>query len=129
MKKGEKILPLVIVISLLFSGIPVCASSIWYSIYFTPEDKCDQKMVDLINSANSSIYASLYDIKLENVADALIDAYRNRSIDVKIVMDNERANVTGSMYSELSKRGIVKTDFNLNDYMHNKFMVIDNKAV
>ena len=129
MKKSEKILPLVIVISLLFSGIPVCASSIWYSIYFTPEDKCDQKMVDLINSANSSIYAALYDIKLENVADALIDAYRNRSIDVKIVMDNERANVTGSMYSELSKRGIVKTDFNLNDYMHNKFMVIDNKTV
>jgi len=55
MKKGEKILPLVIVISLLFSGIPVCASSIWYSIYFTPEDKCDQKMEDLKNSENSSI--------------------------------------------------------------------------
>jgi phosphatidylserine/phosphatidylglycerophosphate/cardiolipin synthase-like enzyme len=127
--KREKILLIVgtigVSLSLLFSCIPAGASSTWYSIYFTPEDRCDQQMVELINSANSSIYADLYSIKLENITNALINAY-NRSVDVRIVTDNVEGNTT--QYLRLKKYGIIKTDHK-SYLMHNKFIIIDNKTV
>jgi phosphatidylserine/phosphatidylglycerophosphate/cardiolipin synthase-like enzyme len=103
--------------------------STWYSVYFAPDDECERYMVELINSAKSSVYAALYDIKLKNVSDALIDAYQNRSIDVMIVTDDECATHTDSMYHDLIEFGIIKTDFKPYDYMHNKFIVVDNRTV
>ena len=111
------------------SPSPTPALSTWYSICFTPDNECEQYMMELIKSANSSVYAALYDIKLKNVSDALIDAYCKRSVDVKIVMDDKCANHTDSMYPELAEFGIVKTDFKPSDFMHNKFIVVDNRTV
>jgi phosphatidylserine/phosphatidylglycerophosphate/cardiolipin synthase-like enzyme len=71
----------------------------------------------------------LYDIKLNNVSDALIDAYENRSIDVKVVTDDKCASHTDSMYPKLAEFGIIRTDFKTSDFMHNKFIVIDNRTV
>jgi phosphatidylserine/phosphatidylglycerophosphate/cardiolipin synthase-like enzyme len=107
------------------SPSPTPVLSFWYSVYFVPDDECEQYMVELINSANSTVYAALYDIKLNNVSDALIDAYENRSIDVKVVTDDKCANHADSMY----KHDIIKTDFKISDFMHNKFIVVDNRTV
>ncbi|OYT61119.1 hypothetical protein B6U81_03780 [Thermoplasmatales archaeon ex4484_30] len=111
---------------LLIFNIPLVAtSSISYSIYFTPKDRVDQCMVDLINHANSSIYAAFYDIGLDNVVDALINAYV-RGLDVRVVTDDKEGNT--SQYQQLKMYGIVKTDHKSSS-MHNKFIIVDNRTV
>jgi hypothetical protein len=41
------------------------SQSTWYSVYFAPDDECEQYMVGLINSAKSSVYAALYEHNAE----------------------------------------------------------------
>lgn len=104
-------------------------SPTWYSTYFPSEDRCDQQMIDLINSANSSVYAALYDMKLKTVSDTLINAY-NRGINVRIVTDKKASEHPESQYSRLRdyNREIIKPS-RKSGLMHNKFIIVDNRTV
>jgi len=88
-------------------------------IYFCPRDNCEQRFIDFIESAKFSLHCALFDLKLENVINTL--AEKSKTIDVKIVIDNENNK------SQLKGAG-VRADTS-NQLSHNKFCIKDKKVV
>ncbi|MBW3015392.1 hypothetical protein KY330_03155 [Candidatus Woesearchaeota archaeon] len=88
-------------------------------VYFCPEDNCSIKMVGFIESAEEYVYCGLFDLDLENVIDALIDA-DEKGVKVKIVVDNE--NKLEDDYE------FIRYD-DSSQLSHNKFCVIDEEIV
>lgn len=104
-------------------------------VYFCPQDKCDEVLVNFIDSAEESVHCALFDIGLRSVKDVLDKKAKQdklgesnikkggvgedsiKKIDVKVIIDNN--------YLKKYTRPFVKTDsWSL---MHNKFCIIDGK--
>ncbi len=105
------------------------------SIYFCPQDNCEEQLVNLVNWANDSIYCALYDIKLDSFVDS-IRVQKNRGIDIKMIIDDDTAKNAKSKYDELEEilKENIATDEKrdsgrYNNLMHNKFCVVDKKIV
>ena len=97
-------------------------------IYFSPEDDFKDKLIDLIDSANSNIYFLIYAFTDKDIADALIRAY-NRGVDVKGVFDEDFNSNQYSKYDYLKNAGLdVKLDGN-SFLLHDKVMIFDKKTV
>ncbi len=95
---------------------------------FSPGRKCADVVIKWIQRANSTIHILIYSFTLDNVRDALIQA-KNRGVDVKIVMEKENWNGTGSEYTTLKNAGIaIRLDSN-HALMHDKVAIIDGHIV
>ena len=70
-------------------------------VYFCPQDNCSKQLINLINSANSSVYCAFYDIDLPEV----IDVLKNK--DAKLIIEDNKSSAL----------------------MHNKFCIIDDKTI
>jgi phosphatidylserine/phosphatidylglycerophosphate/cardiolipin synthase-like enzyme len=82
----------------------------------------------LINRANRSVYVAVYSFTRDSLATALISA-KERGVEVRVVIERERAYEHGSEYPRLKSAGVdVRLDGNPN-LMHHKFMVIDGYIV
>jgi len=108
----------------------------YYQVYFTnpviPFDDVttggiDDRLVELINSADTSIVAAMFELDLQNVADALIAAHE-RGVDVRVVYDDEHTEDDPQM-EEIIDAGIPATPDERSAFMHNKFFVIDGETV
>ena len=104
-------------------------------VHFAPEEPCGQYLEELIDSSTKSIHAAIYNIDLQGVADALIEA-SNRGVEVQIVADDDQAQNTqsgevrgASLISYLRDSGIPVVEDEDPDFMHNKFFVIDREVV
>jgi phosphatidylserine/phosphatidylglycerophosphate/cardiolipin synthase-like enzyme len=101
--------------------------SIFYEVYFSPNGKCEERLIYWINKANKSIHVMIYSFTLDIVGDALVNAY-NRGVEVKIVMEKDQLSEY-SEYYKLKKAGVeVKLDSNPAS-MHNKVAIIDGWIV
>ncbi|MCD6522293.1 MAG: phospholipase D family protein [Candidatus Diapherotrites archaeon] len=97
-------------------------------VYFCPEDNCEQVIAEAIGNAKEDVYVAMYSFTSQQIADKLIEA-KERGIDVRVVLEEEQAQSKCSVYQKLVAAGIpIVLDKNEN-YMHNKFVVIDNKKV
>ena len=86
-------------------------------VYFCPQEKCEETLVSLLDSAENSIHCAFYDIGLASVQHKLRE--KEKKIEVQIVTDND--------YLKKFNYPFVKADsYGL---MHNKFCVIDGKKV
>jgi len=72
------------------------------AVYFCPQDNCQQQLINLINSANKSVRCAFYKLELPEIIKVL------KGKNAEIIMDIDR---------------------NSSALMHNKFCIIDNKAV
>ncbi len=108
----------------------------YYQVYFTnpviPFDDVttggvEDHLIELINGAQSSIDAAMFEFDLQNVADALIAAHK-RGVNVRVVYDNEHTEDDPQM-EELIDAGIPATPDERSAFMHNKFFVFDGKTV
>ncbi|MBI5962118.1 MAG: hypothetical protein HY863_01475 [Chloroflexi bacterium] len=116
----------------------------WWDVYFTdpltinnPEviaGSVEEKLLQLINSAQTSIHIASFEFSLTPVAEALIAA-KNRGVDVKWVTDDENGlkydiQPGRGQFSLLTEAGIeVKDDAGRSALMHNKFWIFDNQTV
>jgi phosphatidylserine/phosphatidylglycerophosphate/cardiolipin synthase-like enzyme len=108
----------------------------WYQVYFTspqyPDEEedhfggIDEKLVALINDAQSSIDVAAYELDLENVADALIKAHED-GVAVRLVTDTD--NVDETAVQNIRRAGIPVVDDDRNSIMHDKFVIIDGDTV
>ncbi|MFA5306353.1 MAG: phospholipase D-like domain-containing protein [Candidatus Babeliales bacterium] len=104
-------------------------------VFFAPDDRPATRLVELIDSAHKKIYAAIYMITDQKIAQALVRA-RKRGVEVQIIVD------TSSMVSSYGKGQQLKAG-NIDLYvfggdsshhsfrqplMHNKFAIIDNKV-
>jgi len=114
----------------------------WYDIYFTRPrypDKpdyhqggLDTQLVAFINSAQKTIDIAIYDFDLENVANALAEA-AGRGVRVRMVTDsdtltNENSKVQKA-FDILKQAKIPIVDDQRGPIMHNKFVIVDGRAV
>jgi phosphatidylserine/phosphatidylglycerophosphate/cardiolipin synthase-like enzyme len=95
---------------------------------FSRVERCDVLLINLINRANRSVYVAVYSFTRDSLATALISA-KERGVEVRVVIERERAYEQGSEYPRLKSAGVdVRLDGNPN-LMHHKFMVIDGYIV
>ena len=99
-------------------------------VYFCPEDNCEKELINLINNSKKSIDCAVYDLTLNAVSDALINANLKKDVKVRFVGDYGRSGNKYSLLGILKDSNIsVITNSNESSYMHNKFCVFDNKTV
>lgn len=122
------------------TAVPPAAK--WWEIYFTdpltindpnnPAGSIEEKLIQFINNAQSSIHIASFEFNLPRVADALIAA-KARGVDVRWVTDNENglnidANPNRGQFTRLMAAGIeVKDDAGRSALMHNKFWIFDRQ--
>jgi phosphatidylserine/phosphatidylglycerophosphate/cardiolipin synthase-like enzyme len=97
-------------------------------VCFSRVEQCDVVLISLINRANRSVYVAIYSFTRDGLAAALVSA-KNRGVEVRVVIERDRANEQGSEYQYLRSAGVsVRLDGN-SGLMHHKFMVIDGLIV
>ena len=114
----------------------------WYDVYFTTPrypDKpdyhqggLDTQLVAFINSAQKTIDIAIYDFDLENVANALAEA-AGRGVRVRMVTDSDTLTNENSKIQKafdiLKQAKIPIVDDQRGPIMHNKFVIVDGRAV
>lgn len=114
----------------------------WWDVYFTepltinnPDiiaGSIEDKLIQLINSAQTSIHIASFEFDLTPVAEALIEA-KNRGVDVKWITDDKNgleADIKPGrgQFALLTAAGIaVQDDAGRSALMHNKFWIFDNQ--
>jgi phosphatidylserine/phosphatidylglycerophosphate/cardiolipin synthase-like enzyme len=98
-------------------------------VYFSPDDGAETHLVDLILSAEQSIYFLAYSFTSDDLADVLLDRHR-AGLEVSGVMEARQVESnTGSEYERLRAAGLdVRLDGNP-DNMHHKVFIIDGQVV
>ena len=122
---------------------PFPSSSNWWQAYFTfpltvndpnnISDSIEQKLIDHINAAQSSIHIASFEFDLTPVADALIAAH-NRGVDVRWVTDNEYgleadADAGNGQFAMLQNAGIEVRSDTRTALMHDKFWIFDGQIL
>lgn len=125
-----------------FQSNPSPTSS-WWQVYFTdrltindPNNyaaSIEGKLIDLINTAQTSIHIASFEFDLTPVAEALIAAHQ-RGVDVRWVTDDENGLGADTepghgQFAMLQKAGIEVRSDNRTALMHNKFWIFDGKIL
>ena len=116
----------------------------WWDVYFTdpltinnPDviaGSVEEKLIQMIDSAQTSIHIASFEFSLTPVAEALIAA-KNRGVDVKWVTDDKNGleydiQPGRGQFALLLGAGIeVKDDAGRSALMHNKFWIFDQQIV
>jgi phosphatidylserine/phosphatidylglycerophosphate/cardiolipin synthase-like enzyme len=113
------------------------ANDEWYHLYFTnptKNGKASQETPEIlqgllsgINSARDSIDIAIYELNLEQVGEAILQASK-RGVKVRMVTDSDSLQEDETLANLIQKNiEIVPDDHKA--LMHNKFMVVDGKFV
>ena len=100
----------------------------WYSVYFTYEDNVEANLVAFIDSAQDNIHAAIYDLDLQSVADAIVNAHK-RGVEVIVIMDDEQSERAVSLNKYLKDNGVLVALDTSSGLMHNKVIVVDGVRV
>lgn len=93
--------------------------------YFCPEDKCSEKIINVIGKAKESIYFMTFSFTHEKIADAILF----KDVLIKGVFETTQAGSKYSQYHRLKDFELdVKKDKNPAN-MHHKVFIIDKKIV
>jgi phosphatidylserine/phosphatidylglycerophosphate/cardiolipin synthase-like enzyme len=88
------------------------------SVYFCPQDDCEQVLIDVIDSATKSVHCALFDLDLKDLINVI--GKKSYSVEVKLVVDNEN-------YGSIIGPGVRKDTSS--QFSHNKFCVVDGKVI
>ncbi|MBD3313482.1 hypothetical protein GF345_03500 [Candidatus Woesearchaeota archaeon] len=95
--------------------------------WFCPEDWCANKIMNVLEQANESIYFMTFSFTHDDIGDILIEKHK-QGVEVKGIFET-RQNRQYSEMDKLNKSGIhVMTDTNP-AAMHHKVFIIDNRTV
>ncbi len=88
--------------------------------------RLDERLTALIDGARTSVDMAIYDLRLDNVADALVRAHQ-RSVRVRLVTDTD--NVEDAQLKRVKGAGVPVVADGRGPLMHHKFTVIDGEVV
>ncbi len=121
----------------------VAAAPDWWEVYFTDPTtindpanlggSIEEKLIEQINNAQSSIHIAVFEFNLTPVAEALIAAYQ-RGVDVRWVTDDEHGieadeEENRGQFAMLEDAGIEVRDDQRGALMHNKIWIFDGQVV
>lgn len=98
------------------------------SVCFTPAESCEQRLLSVIDSAQSEILVQAYSFTSRPIAKALARAQR-RGVSVAILVDREREGERYGALDELRSAGARVIADGCCDKAHNKVMILDAVAV
>lgn len=87
----------------------------------------ERMVLQLIADARQSIEVSLYGLQNEAVTEALIEAYHNRKIKVRLTTEYDSEE--SPSWQELIRQGLPVKVGNSQGIMHNKYFIIDDRYV
>jgi len=88
----------------------------------------EQELIALINQATSTIDMALFTFTDDQLGAAVIRAHQ-RGVTVRVVLDGQNANSTGSEVEKLHTAGIPVRVDSASGRFHHKFVVIDGEIV
>lgn len=95
-------------------------------IYFSPQDKPSDRIVQLIKNSKHYIYIPTFLITHTKISNALIEAHK-KGIDVKVIMDANSVYTRNTKHHLLKSNGIPVKIENYAGKMHSKTMIIDDE--
>ncbi len=98
-------------------------------VYFSPEDGISEKLLALVDQADTSIHFLAYTFTLDDLGEELVQKYQS-GVDVRGVFEGEiLPGSTGTEYDRLRRAGMdIRLDGNP-ALMHEKLMIIDGEIV
>ncbi|MEM1532305.1 MAG: phospholipase D family protein [Nitrososphaerota archaeon] len=97
-------------------------------VCFSRTQYCLADIINHVKQAKTYIYVMAYLITSDDIADALIDAH-NKGVNVKIVLEKDMMNISGSEYKKLRDAGIDVRVENTSYLLHHKVIIVDGKVV
>ena len=91
--------------------------------WFSPSDNVTDRIVEMINTANSSAEFALFSFTKNEPGNALIEKFTNENVAVRGIIDN--INDVGSEYWFLKQQGIPVSAHTQSGDLHHKYAVID----
>lgn len=101
------------------SGARVALNGALAETFFCPEDKCQEKVIEILNSAKSSIHFMAFSFTDDKIG-ALLERKAGEGVDVRGVFDPRMDKY--SEYSRLKNQSVVSK-------VHHKVFVIDGRTV
>ena len=96
--------------------------------YFSPGNRCRNRIRSLMRQARSSISICVFTITDDEISEAIAEAHHRR-IRVRIITDNDKSNDTGSDVDRLEEIGIAVRQDNSPYHMHHKFAIFDDSIL
>lgn len=90
-------------------------------LYFSPSDGTTQKIIQSINSADSSIYMALFVVTRADIRQAIQNRFNAGVSDVRGIVDN--INTTGSQYQNFAS--FAEMYQNVSPTLHHKYGIVD----
>jgi phosphatidylserine/phosphatidylglycerophosphate/cardiolipin synthase-like enzyme len=116
----NKLITLITTLALSFSA------QAFIGTCFTPGENCTDKLVQVINLAETSIKVQAYSFTSKPIIDALIAAH-HRGVDVRIILD--KSQFLGTGYLAVIQAGIPVWIDLKPAIAHNKVMIFDNESL
>lgn len=96
------------------------------SAYFSPGEDCKRRIIGAIKHAKKSVDVCVFTISDDQISQSLLDAHR-KSINIRIITDNDKANDMGSDVDMLQSKGVPVIKDTGPHHMHHKFAIIDDR--
>jgi phosphatidylserine/phosphatidylglycerophosphate/cardiolipin synthase-like enzyme len=117
---------LALVLGLIFSGLPLRASE----VYFSPQRGVRDQIIKRINTTKSTIDLAMYSFTSGDIADALAAAAK-RGVKIRIIRDSSQSSDKNDENAFLERNGIqvgIRAGRG-RGIMHDKFAVFDGKQI
>ncbi len=103
-------------------GVPI-------EVYFSPDDGVDEHLIDLIQSAEQSIYFMAFSFTSDSIAEAILERAQNGVIVAGVLEESQVESNIGSDYDRFRQAGLdIRLDGNPRN-MHHKVIIFDEKTV
>lgn len=97
-------------------------------VYFSPQDKSSQRIIQLIQHSKYYIYIPTFLITHPQIARELINA-RQRGVDVRVIMDANNVHTRNTKHQLLRNNNIPVKIENYAGKLHSKTMIIDDEYI
>ncbi|PIA16968.1 phospholipase D/nuclease [Coemansia reversa NRRL 1564] len=105
-------------------------SEVYIRTFFFPSEESFSQLIGFLDSAQRTLDICVFNITDNDIARAIVAA-KERGVEVRIITDDEQLECRGNDVRRLQEdHGIpFKTDNDPEKFMHNKFAIIDRRAV
>lgn len=93
-------------------------------VCFSPDERCDLKLIRFAETAKKSIDIAAFDINLDQLVHSLL-VLSKRGVRVRVLVDNRQARGRYSLSGTLKKGGLQVRRGYQRGLMHHKFMIVD----
>lgn len=97
-------------------------------VFFSPKGGCTRAVVDQLSQARETLDIAIYSLSSEEIAKAILRA-KTKGAKVRVLCDRTQNGQRSSQNSYLKSEGIDVRVYEGSGLMHNKFALIDKKAL